>query len=292
MKALLYRVHLEEPVLVSQAGAGEENSAVGFAYLPGSALRGALASKWLAKHPGVDLAADPSGRAWFLDGTVCYLNAYPALEEQRCLPVPASWFVAKDLADDPTATIYDLAIASPPAKLQVKPPLGGSFCAVEREGPKEFGEAVTSKTTLVGVERFDQVHILLEDVNRRGEGNQVFRYEALAPGQDFIGVIVAPEEEDLSEIRALLAEGSLLLGTAQLAGYGRATIEVLEEVPNGWQECPSYPTADDRLVVTLLSPTILRGDNGQMGWDDGRALASALGLPANAELIAAFGKTS
>lgn len=292
MRALLYRVRLEEPVLVSQAGAGEENSAVGFAYLPGSALRGALASKWLAKHPGVDLAADPSGRAWFLDGTVCYLNAYPALGEQRCLPVPASWFVAKDLADDQRATIYDLAIASPPDKLRVKPPKGGSFCVVEREEPKEFGEDATNKTTLVGVERFDQVHILLEDVNRRGEGNQVFRYEALAPGQDFIGVIVAPEEHDLSEIKTLLTEGSLLLGAAHLAGYGRVIVEVLEEIPGGWQECSSYPMTDGRLVVTLLSPAILRGDNGQVGWDGGRALASALGLPADAELIAAFGKMS
>ncbi len=292
MKALLYRLHLLEPVLVSQAGAGEENSAVGFAYIPGSALRGALASKWLAKHPGVDLAADPTARAWFLDGTVCYLNAYPALDGQRSLPVPASWFVEKEQVDDERATIYDLAVASPPGKLQVKPPKGGPFCVVEQSEPEEIGEESESQATVISVERFDQVHIALEDVNRRGEGNQVFRYEALAPGQDFIGVVVAPEGQDLSEIRALLAEGSLLLGTAQLAGYGRVAVEVLDEISSGWRECSPYRRTDGRLVVTLLSPAILRSDNGQIGWDGGQALARSLGLPTDAELVATFGKTS
>ena len=62
MKALRYRMHLLEPVLVSEAGAGEENSAIGFSYIPGSALRGALASRWLAEHSGVDMAADPAAR--------------------------------------------------------------------------------------------------------------------------------------------------------------------------------------------------------------------------------------
>jgi CRISPR-associated protein Csx10 len=182
--------------------------------------------------------------------------------------------------------------ARPPGKIQVKPPKGGPFCVVECEEPEEIGEETKSETTLVGVERFDQVHITLEDVNRRGEGNQVFRYEALAPGQDFIGVIVAPEKEDLSEVRALLTEGDLLLGTAQFAGYGRVAVQLVDEVPGGWQECPSYTMPDGRLVVTLLSPAILRSNNGQIGWDSGRALAHNLGLSADVKLAAAFGKTT
>lgn len=288
MKALLYRLHLLEPVLVSQAGAGEENSAIGFSYLPASALRGALAARWLAKHPGVDLAADATGRAWFLDGAVCYLNAYPDLDGERTLPVPASWFVKKEQAEDEKATIYDLAVAPPPVQLQIKPPKGGPFCIVERNEPERSGDMAT----LVAAERTEQVHITLEDVNRRGEGNQVFRYEALAPGQDFIGVIIAPEKQDLSKIKALLTEEDLRLGTAHLAGYGRVAVEALDEIPSGWRECPSCSVTDGRIVVTLLSPAILRSDNGQVGWDDGQALASSLGLPADTKVVAAYGKTS
>ena len=47
MKAIPYRLHLLEPVLVSQAESGEENSAVGLPFIPGSAIRGALVARYL-----------------------------------------------------------------------------------------------------------------------------------------------------------------------------------------------------------------------------------------------------
>lgn len=291
MKALHYRLHVLEPVLVSQAGAGEENSAVGLPYIPGSALRGVLATRWLAKHPGTDLANDPQARALFLDGTVCYLNAYPELEEERSLPVPASWFVEKEQADDERAMIYDLAVAPEP-DLPKKSLGEGIFCLVERREPENAWEEPGFTTVLIAPERSNQVHITLEEVNRRGEGNQVYRYEALAPGQDFIGVILAPEAQDLGELKELLINGDLLLGTAHLAGYGRVSVEVVEETSHDWREAPSFAAPDGRVVVTLLSPAILRSDNGQVGWDGGQALARSIGLPADARLLAAFGKTT
>lgn len=291
MKALHYRLHVLEPVLVSQAGAGEENSAVGLPYIPGSALRGVLATRWLAKHPGTDLANDPQARALFLDGTVCYLNAYPELEGERSLPVPASWFVEKEQVDDELATIYDLAVAPEP-DFPKKSLGGGIFCLLERQDAEEVWKEPGFTTVLIAPEWSNQVHITLEEVNRRGEGNQVYRYEALAPGQDFIGVILAPEKQDLSEIKTLLIESDLFLGTAHLAGYGRISVEVVEEIPRDWREAPSFAAPDGRVVVTLLSPAILRSDNGQVGWDGGQALARSIGLSAGARLLAAFGKTT
>lgn len=289
MKALHYRLHVLEPVLVSQAGAGEENSAVGLPYIPGSALRGVLATRWLAKHPGTDLANDPQARALFLDGTVCYLNAYPELKGKRSLPVPASWFVEKEQVDDERATIYDLAVAPEP-DFPKKSLGGGIFCLLERQEAESPVEEI--ECHLTKPERSNQVHITLEEVNRRGEGNQVYRYEALAPGQDFIGVILAPEEQDLSEIKTLLTESDLFLGTAHLAGYGRVSVEVVKEIPRDWREAPSFAAPDGRVVVTLLSPAILRSDNGQVGWDGGQALARSIGLSAGARLLAAFGNTT
>jgi len=291
MKAIVYRLHLLEPVLVAQAGAGEENSAVGLPYIPGSALRGVLAACWLARHPGVDLAADPGGRAWFLDGAVCYLNTYPEYENERTLPTPASWFTEKDMAGDERATIYDLAVGPDPRLGALKPPKGGPFCRLSRHEPSEPWESAEYRATLVGPARYDQVHIALEDVNRRGEGNLVFRYDALAPGQSFIGVVVAPEGQNLAEIEDLLAAGDLLLGSAHLAGYGRIAVEVIEEVATGWREYQaSDPAPDGRLVVTLLSPAILRSNGGRVGWDGGLALAQSLGLPKETVLRAAFGR--
>lgn len=291
MRALRYRLRLLEPVLVSQAGAGEENSAVGIYYIPGSVLRGALVARWREKHQDVDLVADPLARKLFLDGTVCYLNAYPELESERSLPVPASWFVEKEQVSDEGATIYDLAVAPEP-NFPTKKIGGGMFCLLERQKADSPFEEDRFRAVLTRPERCDQVHITLEDVNRRGEGNQVFRYEALAPGQNFIGIILAPTGQDLSEIKALLTEHDLFLGTAHLAGYGRVSVELLhDETLNDWCEVPSFSELNGRVVITLLSPAILRSDNGQVGWDGGQALARSIGLPADARLLAAFGKT-
>ncbi len=290
MKAITYTLRLLEPVLIAQAGAGEENSAVALPTIPGSAIRGALAARWLAKHPGVDLAADSQGRAWFLNGTVCHLNAYPDHEGERTLPLPASWFTEKDLADDPSAAIYDLAV-SPDSKLDApKPPSGGPFCRLSHEVPDEAWLPVKHWVRLVRPARYDQVHITLEDANQRGKGNLIFRYEALAAGQLFAGAIVAPDAVDLMSLKTLLESGDLLLGSAHLAGYGRAAVESCE-IRDAWQEYTTEPASSgDRLVVTLLSDVILRGEDGQSGWDGGRALAAALGCPAGALPQAAFGR--
>ncbi|MDX9955153.1 MAG: CRISPR-associated RAMP protein Csx10, partial [Anaerolineae bacterium] len=83
MKALTYQLRLLEPVLVSQAETGEENSAIGLPFVPGSAVRGALAARYAQAHPQGDLAEDPATRALFLDGTVTFLNAYPAPDGRR-----------------------------------------------------------------------------------------------------------------------------------------------------------------------------------------------------------------
>ncbi|MBK9231263.1 MAG: hypothetical protein IPO15_10475 [Anaerolineae bacterium] len=92
----------------------KKNSAVGFDYIPGSTLRGAVAARWVAVHKGLDLAINPAGRAGFLDGTVCYLNAYPEYDGKRTLPTPTSWFTEKDQANDSSAMIHDLAVSPSP----------------------------------------------------------------------------------------------------------------------------------------------------------------------------------
>ena len=291
MKAILYRLRLLEPVLVAQAGAGEENSAVALSCIPGSAIRGALAARWLAGHPNADLAVDSRARPWFIDGTVCYLNAYPDYDGERTLPLPASWFVEKDRADDTSAVIYDLAV-EPDSKLGVlKAPSGGPFCRLER-GDTRGGLATDQLLARqVGAERFDQVHITLDDVNRRGEGNQVYRYEALAAGQLFAGAIIAPDETELTQLKTLLESGDLFLGRAHLAGYGHVVIESCI-VKESWREVAEHGVFDGaRVVVTLLSDAIVRGAEGQVGWDGGRALAAALGCSDGSKPLAAFGST-
>ena len=268
MKAITFRLRLLEPVLVSQAQSGEENSAIGLPFVPGSALRGALATRYLQSHPLADAAKDADFRRFFLGGTVCYLNAYLWREDTRLLPKPSSWFTEKDMADGEDATIHDWAVDPDQDLEQAKPP-SGEFCLLQ--------------DTAVAVhkpERQVNVHITLEDPNRRGEGNQVYRYDALAAGQVLAGAILAADDVDLSEVEELLEPAEVFLGGAHLVGYGRARFEGVA-TEEEWQEvAPGHGPESGEVVVTLLSDVIVRGDNGQVGGDLSAALADAVGQSA------------
>jgi len=290
MKALTYQLRLLEPVLVSQAETGEENSAIGLPFIPGSALRGAVATCYARAHPRVDLAADPAARALFLDGTVAFLHAYPAPGGVRLLPTPCSWFTEKDQIEDPQGTLYDWAVNADVRLKSPKAPKGGAFCLLAPPAPSEIDDGVDSLEALLkpsppATVRFYtparevNVHIALVQANTRTDENKVYRYDALAAGERLAGVIVAPDDFDLGPLRELLEqEATLFLGGAHTAGYGRVQVEGLREI-KGWTEYENGPTPQSVVTVTLLSDAILRGPDGQFDADLNGALAQLLQQP-------------
>ncbi len=105
MKALTFKIHLIEPVLVNQLGGGDPNSAIGFEFIPGSSFRGAIIGKYL-KGKQVD-ANDEDFQRLFLNGAVRFLNAYPLTKtNKRALPTPFSWHKDKDDEQN----VFDFAI--------------------------------------------------------------------------------------------------------------------------------------------------------------------------------------
>lgn len=273
MKALTYHLRLLEPVLVAQAESGEENSAIGLAFIPGSALRGVLIRRYLRDHPTDDLAVDDTARRLFFDGGVCFLNAYPWLESTRLLPKPLSWFTEKVQVEAEDADIWDLAVnpESEPELEQPKPP-NGEFC-------KLTGEAAILYTP----SRQINVHIALQDPNRRGAENAVYRYDALAEGEVFAGIVLAKDEADLKTIQSLFEPDEIHIGRAHTAGYGRTKIENTTIISFREEYTMEEDPENGNTIITLLSDVILRSLNGQLGGDLFLSLAHALGLPERTE---------
>lgn len=285
MKAITYQLRLLEPVLVSQAQTGEENSAIGLPFVPGSALRGAVVSRYLAHNDPGDLAEDEETRALFLDGTVAFLNAYPSVRGQRFLPRPQSWFTEKDQVMLDFGTCYDFAVVEDNPLSQAKQ-VRAEFCYFDvpfeslDEDEEMFELPPPPDVSLFSPGRQVNVHIALVDQNTRTDQNKVYRYDALTAGEMLAGAIVAPDDFDLELLRTLLAENpDFFLGGAHTAGYGHVRV-TSPTVVEHWTEYTSVDRVDDEVViVTLLSDAILRGPDGQFRADMDGALARLLETP-------------
>lgn len=267
MKAITYRLRLLEPVLVSQAESGEENSAIGLPFIPGSAIRGALATLYLQASPSSDPAADITFRRLFLDNLVLYLNAYPWREGARALPRPLSWMTEKDEVGREWGTAFDWAV-NPDHELEHPKPVEGQFCVMGDD-----------TTYMVSPERQVNVHISLQNANERSDrdGNTVYRYDALIAGEVLAAAIVSNDDALLDLAKALLDRDEIAIGTAHRAGYGLVRIEDVKLVQGSWNEYDSGSGPDNEsIVVTLLSDVIVRGRNGQIDGDIGGALSTLL----------------
>jgi len=263
MKTITYRIRLLEPVLVTQVQSGEENSAIGLPFVPGSALRGAFVDRYRRLFSTADLAADPGARRLFFTGDVCYLHAYPWQEDTRLVPTPLSWLAEKDEAGTKSPQVFDWAVDTT-AMLALPKPVKGLFCSLG-DNPLLYTPPVISA-----------VHIGLAEVDVRGKGNAVYRYDALPAGEVLAGAVIAQDDADVAVLEKLITPGEVRLGGAHLAGYGRAMIEDAQ-TKRRWPETgANSKPATDEVIVTLLSDTIVRGAGGQIDGDLTAALETAL----------------
>ena len=287
MISIMYTITLDGPLLATMLG-GDPNSGVSASYIPGSMIRGMLIGRY---GPHDELAT--VDRDLFFSGQVCYLHAYPAdvnrSEQQRSLPVPASWRKAKVSAYKQGA-IEDWALlenVDRDSQLEDPTPVSGDFVWFDEEG---------------AVIRSPERQIAIHTQRSRGPGRAtlnegaVYRYEALAEGEQFSGVILCEDQSLAQRVKDLLVEGIAYLGGAQTAGYGRVQISNVhpEKIDDDsadelWKEYEGKPediVTTENVVITLLSDAILRDDHGSIHTN----LLATLDFPL--QLLSAFKQIS
>lgn len=222
---LPYRLTLRSPAIVSTL-AGDPNSATTQPFIPGSAIRGALAARLLAAGDKGDSEAFPR---LILSGQVRYLHAYPELAGDRALPTPAAWKSKKedtnssvDLAAfsgavDTECDHDDLAEAWPTDALAA---ISWPFIAATISSGSRTVTAPRVASRLH--QQRDRVKGRpWKDRNEQSHG-VLFSYEYIEPDQVFRGVIQFryPAKEDIVRIQELLSSGHLLVGRSRRTGYG------------------------------------------------------------------------
>lgn len=311
MRAVTYTLTLHEPLLATSLQ-GDPNSSVSLPYVPGSLVRGALIQHYIHKHQLQGKLLEPTNEKahrLFINGSTRFLHAYPLAKEgmQRTLPTPQSVLRRKrdELdATDPTSSIDYLDASHPDYSIAVRTrfeqddtlkPLGQPFCAMAGENIYTYRP-----------DRTIAVHIQRNPVKgrslRTGGGTAaqqapdgaVFRYDALAPEQQFAGVVLADNDEDAAEIESLLKElDTCWLGRSRSAHYGKTTISKIA-IHNSFRECnaqdantPALDGGDERIhSITFLSDALLHDADGQPIADlDDATLAAYLNVSEDAVKI-------
>jgi CRISPR-associated protein Csx10 len=282
MIGLEYRLQLLEPLLVPGL-LGEPNSAISYPFVPGSQIRGALIGLHLRSKLGsgeIDLLDEEGFRKLFFSGNIRYLNAYPEdSREKRMLPTPRSWFTVKreesEILDRSNKQPQNGDSCDPKQKLEE---VSAEFCSLSPSGEVE----------LLSPMRQINVHTQRDPMMGRATRDKgaVFRYNALAPGQCFVGVILFDTADssssDLQVIKELLQRGDLWLGGSRSAGYGHVCIDRVRVVED-WQEIEDLQAyhdvpAEEKFTVTLLSDALVRDPyTGQFSKDPTPEIAAVLG---------------
>lgn len=285
MPTVKFDIYLHQPLLATSLD-GDPNSSSSYDFIPGSALRGALASRYIEKNGMTDVV-----RWLFFSDQVCFLNAYPfvwnesAGNMQPAWPLPLSWRYS---ADD-VETIYDQAIA--PASVQDK------LKALHGFSDYYFTVAIGQPDRRISIHT--QRH---RDFGRaRRNSGAVFQYDALDAGQTLRGALVytldasdplMTEKQKAIETIVSWLDGDMHLGGSRTAGYGSVRLSVVrpsEEEDAQWAIDkavePSKPVAGDApLIILLLSDLLLRDKESGQWTTDPRDVAKALDL----ELITAY----
>lgn len=282
MKVIAFILETQQPILATSFQ-GNPNSDVSFAYIPGSMIRGALIRRYLKRHPELskdilsNMDMNKEVKRLFFDGNIRYLNAYLFCSKQkkRTLPLPLAWYRNKDeellLSQELALDVYDLSQYEP-EQVSLKS-LSERFCTVnERQvvlyRDKRRINIHTARDRTKGRSSPTKRDPVTNQVLQEGEG-AIFRYEALDVKQTFQGVILC-KDDDADTIEDLLKPADIWLGGSRSAGYGHTKIQIISpdkpQKLEDWNEIdikPENRVNRQRLKITLLSDTIIRGRCGQ-----------------------------
>lgn len=259
-RAITYTLWLEEPCLLAAPG-GDPNTESSLDYIPGGAVRGALAAAYLRAK-----GDDALFSTLFLSGRARFLNAYPCLNwdskdegdeanrqpGERLLPSSRAWATKKD--DD--NTIFNRLDDA--ARDVVEGGLPQGFKA-------PFFRLVPGTKSIQTPEIAHEIAVHTARNRQKGRAiendadSALFRYRALARAQCFAGAVVVDDDLLATEVAGLLEGNSLLLGGSHMAGYGLVQVEEVRSHQT-WREVAGVPlpsiAAGAAFVVYLTSPAI------------------------------------
>lgn len=285
-KYLPFRFVLKSPTLITALD-GDPNSSVSMSYIPGSTIKGVLASVFLEQAEKNPEAEDLLACLLAPQSPICCLNCYPEIDNKRSIPVPLSWKYEKNKDGNEWTDLLHSNTAHLTGKL------GGG------EGQYWIPDAQDTHFRIIKPSFTSRLHNQRDRKKGRAWQEEdgtahgsIFFYEALDAGQVFRGefLITGDSQKECEQraqvIRAALADKSLFLGRSRRSGYGHVSpleffsLERHEHASWRWNDgldtrwIADSVKAGQEFLVLLTSPCLVR--HPDTGMIDPSALDDAL----------------
>lgn len=248
---LTYKIKLKQPCVIDES------------YIPGGVILGIFAGAYLRKTKGVsskNAHNDENFKRLFLSDNVIYECAYPSIDNQIFYPIPLS--ILKNKYED-NGEVFDLAAQDLNDTNII------NILDNKRKMSEEFGLISDDEEILkiLNIEKeiiyhhkrsTDRTigHVLRDDEANNTDKGQLFNYQSIVKGTEFIGKIKG-NPKDIEFLKNLICDESLIyIGKSKSAQYGLAKINYINIDEIELEEI------DNKVVITLESPMILVDEFG------------------------------
>lgn len=260
MKRIDYLITVKDPVIFAEKS-GDNVLFATKKYIPGSAVRGALAASYIdAKiKKAAEAYKNEEFYELFLSGRVKFLPAYPVSSPSFCaaMPIVLPLSIMKIKVKEPDKPeIVDLANGKKPGAGYKK--LTG-FALYDKE------QAILKKQdTTTKVEFHMSRHEDKERLAGRSIDGKIFNYEYIEPEQCFQGSIIIDDSAAADKLQGLMSNiTELRLGRSKYAQYGLCSLNYKEGSLNSELLRKQISEAEEnkqKIYLCTLTPYIPFGD--------------------------------
>mgnify|MGYP001501817856 CR=1 FL=1 len=244
---IVLTIDVEEPLKINEVLRSSDSTRA-LKYIPGHVLRGALVHAYLQDALDTEHIFHPD--------RIQFWNGYLVVKGKRSLPFAQHLFETKADAksDKKVKTVYN--------SLDEK-----EFAEIELQSPVRVNRHMMTldEGTIIGadVETTSSLHININGPDGRRSDALMYRYEAIAPKQQFQAVIQVGENHDFVEWLKNKNDFYVWLGGARNSGYGRSRVTV--QTGNENTEMPKQTGSfSEELYIMATSDWILYNEHGQL----------------------------
>lgn len=253
-KYITLTIDVQEPLKINDI-LRTSDSTYALNYIPGRVIRGALIQAYLQDRNIPSEQLDTANI--FHDENIQFLNGYLCINGQRSVPFAQNLFETKSSAkaDNDVKEVSNSLDKKDYDKIRHLSPVRVKKDMMIFAEEKVYGAKVAKTGSL---------HISLSGPHITDEKSKLYRYEAIAPNQQFQAIIKTQTEHDFIDWLREQDELILWFGGARNSGYGRTKVTVQTSERNPEHEMIDYDDLLDEFYILATSDWILYNDQGQL----------------------------